>query len=464
MGGGGALRRVTAGGAVGALVVVVGFMAGSGQLADNSFLTHLATGRIWFDGGGIPRRDPYTFTAAGEPWVVQSWLASLLYAGVEEVGGLEAVRLLMGATTAALAAVAWALSRPAGSLTARVTLIAPVLVVGFLRWAERPLLLGLLALGLVLLAGAERIPAWLCLPILWFWVNVHGSWPLGIAALALAAIGGRLDGRWPPPVLRALRWTLLGALAGAIGPYGPRILTFPVELLARAEALSGLKEWKPASPGDVVTLACLGLGAAVVVGLRRRFTWQAVLPAGAFLAAGLASSRNLLPACLVLVAAGAPGLQGLGTLDGDAEPRWARGAVLAAAAVGLLVVTTTWRGAPFDDSPFPVAAEAYLRDHDLDPRTHRIVARELVGNWLEARYGPTGMVYMDDRVEVLPLEVVEDHRELLEGGERWEEILEATDPDAVLWQAERPLAGLLEADEDWDVVYEDERWIVAVPD
>ena len=86
-----------------ALLCLVGVQIGQRPLNDNSFFTHLATGRIILDGGGIPRSDPYTFSAHGASWTVQSWLASVLYAGAEEVGGLTAVRFENGLIAALVA-------------------------------------------------------------------------------------------------------------------------------------------------------------------------------------------------------------------------------------------------------------------------------------------------------------------------------------------------------------------------
>ncbi len=72
-----------------------GLSIGIDQLSDNSFFTHLATGRLIL-AHGIPRHDVYSFTAAGEPWVVQSWLASLLYGWVDSWFGVVGLRAADG--------------------------------------------------------------------------------------------------------------------------------------------------------------------------------------------------------------------------------------------------------------------------------------------------------------------------------------------------------------------------------
>jgi hypothetical protein len=73
-----------------AALVLLGFRLGALPIGDNSMLTHLRTGIDMARTGAIPRHDPYTFTAHGHPWVVQSWLAEWTY-GVLERAGVDAV-------------------------------------------------------------------------------------------------------------------------------------------------------------------------------------------------------------------------------------------------------------------------------------------------------------------------------------------------------------------------------------
>ena len=77
---------------IGLLVLTWAAALASGPLNDNSFFTHLATGRLILDEGRVPTEDPYTFTAVGEPWTVQSWLAAVAYAGFERMAGTLGLR------------------------------------------------------------------------------------------------------------------------------------------------------------------------------------------------------------------------------------------------------------------------------------------------------------------------------------------------------------------------------------
>src|SRR5258708_20408861 len=113
-------------------------MIGLSGLSDNSFLTHLATGRLIWDTHHIPTTDPYTFTASGRSWVVQSWLASVLYGGIDRLGGSGALLILMGAICAALAMLLWSLTRGAHELIPRLAGMTPAIAAGVTSWSQRP--------------------------------------------------------------------------------------------------------------------------------------------------------------------------------------------------------------------------------------------------------------------------------------------------------------------------------------
>jgi hypothetical protein len=453
---------VTLSRAVGALVTAVGVLAVSGPLTDSSFYTHLATGRIILD-TGIVRTDPYTFTAAGEPWVVQSWFASVIYAVLEEAAGLRAIRLFTALLGGVIAACAWLLSAKATTLTARLVVVLPVLAIGINGWSERPLLIGLACFAGALLASEGRLdPRWL-VPIGWLWVNTHGSWPLGLGVVALVAIGSRLDGERRPAELRPLAWLTAGCAAAIANPYGLRLLTFPVELLSHREELATIVEWKPPKYDRPAEQMFLVLVLVAAIGLARRRSWRVALPSVVFVVLAATGSRNILPASLVLLVGGAASLAGWGSIDGSRTSTLARPLVGAALALVLTVGAVIATSEPLDESPYPIAADAWLREHDLSPVDHRVVAREAVGNWWELRDGPTGAVFIDDRIEVIPAPVVHDFAALLEGDPAWESILGRYEPEAVLWEADKPLADLLAADASWEIEYRDEDFVVAVP-
>jgi hypothetical protein len=452
--------------AVGALLVAVGLAGGMGPITDNSFLTHLATGRLILDTGAVPSADPYTFTAPGEPWVVQSWLASILYAGLERAAGLWAVSVLHGVLAALVVAGVWALTRTVADLGTRVLLVASVLLTGSVVWAPRPLMFGLLALVACLLAleGRLRTP-WL-LPVFWIWGATHGSFPIGLAVIAAFVAGRWLDDRrLPEHELRVLLWAGLGAVSTVLGPLGVDALVFPATSLTQQEALSFMKEWQPPawrSAGELGFLA-LVLTAGAVFG-RRTAPWRSLLPTGLAVVMALLAIRNLAVATVVIVAALVPVLAGRSGITPRIDPATrgigATGGLLAAAVVAIVALAGAIVSDPLELSAYPVDEVTYLELRGLlgDPEV-RVIAREAVGNYLGFRYGPQVPVFADDRVDMLPPVVVGDLVTFQRGGDHGA-ALDRWDADVVLWQRDEALSYWLDASPDWDRVHEGEDWSV----
>ena len=440
---------------------VWGLWIGLQPLSDNSFLTHLATGRLILD-EGIPREDPFTFTAPGVDWVVQSWLMSTVYGVVDEWWGGHGLLLLNATLTTLLAALVWRLSRPADGVIARLGVAALAVAIGTAAWSERPLLVGLLLTGVVILAAQGSLdPRWL-LPAMWIWVNAHGSFPLGLALLATLALGRRLDRERPDVELRALLWAVAGTALGAVGPLGIEVLLFPLELLSRQDVLRNISEWQaPDFTEGAQRLFLLELVVAVVV-LARRPSFRVALPLAVFGAAALLAARNIGVASLVLLPGLAAGLQGLGTIEGDRRAPIFSLAAAAVAILGLFMVVDAGEEPAFALAPYPRAALAWMDGEGLLDDRVRTAAPDFVGNYLEATLGSTGLVFIDDRYDMFPEELTDDYLALLRARPDWDDVLVRRDVRTLVWEHSAPLAAAVRADDDWRVAWGDGRWIVAI--
>jgi hypothetical protein len=91
----------------------------------------------------------------------------------------------------------------------------------------------------------------------------------------------------------------------------------------------------------------------------------------------------------------------------------------------------------------------------------RVAHQDTVGNFLEAVKGTDANVFIDDRYDMYPIEVIDDYESLLSGSPDWQQVLDEREIDTVLWGRTQPLAELVEASPDWQVVYGDQDWIVA---
>jgi hypothetical protein len=442
---------------------VWGLYLGLARLSDNSFLTHLATGRLILADGSIPTTDPYTFTANGEPWVVQSWLASLLYASAERLGGADGVRILVAVLTVALVAAIWALTRPADGIVARFGLGAVAVGIGALAWGPRPLMFGLVFLAASVLVVERRIAPWVLVPIFWCWVNTHGSFPLGLLVIGLLAAGRRLDGESPRTELQALAWAAGGTVIGALNPLGPTLLTFPLRLFERQDQFQYIIEWQSPDFSSALARTFLVQVLVAVLLLARRPSWRASLPLVVFAALALTASRNIAVASIVLLPGMATAATGLGSLRGDRRsPATAIGS-LGLLALGLAMAASMLSKPAFDLQDYPVDAVAWADQHGLLEPGSRILASDSNGNYLELIRGADAGVFADDRVDMLPTGVVDDVKALLDGRETVRAVIGRWRPDVVIWSRSGPFAATLRSDPAWVLGFEDDEWVVLEP-
>ncbi|MGK2949620.1 MAG: hypothetical protein ACSLFP_13675 [Acidimicrobiales bacterium] len=442
------------GGFVGAIALAIGLR----PLSDNSFLTHLATGRLILADGSVPGRDPYTFTAFGEPWVVQSWLASVLYASAERLGGLDGVRVVMGLQALAVAVLGWRLLRPASGAVARLGVAGLVLTVGAGQWSGRPLMLGLAAFALTVLVTEERLdPRWL-IPLGWLWANTHGSFPLGLAYLAVVAVADRFERLPTRASLVALGCLAGGVVLGAVGPLGPQLLLFPIDLVRQQDLLSTVVEWRPPTFDDLSQRAFLVQVVLAIVLLARRPRQRDALVLAVFTAAALLGARNIVVASIALLPGMARGLVGVGSLRWDARPSMARGLVAVIAALASVVTIGRLQQRDLTLERYPVPVLGYLEANGVNTSVQRMAAPDIVGNLQGYIYGPERRVFYDDRFDMFPMPVSEAHLALVYAEPDLFEHLDELEIDLVTVPREAPAGQVLRADPAWRTLFLDEDW------
>ncbi len=373
-----------------AAFVLFGFAFGIQPIGDKSMLTHMRTGIDMVAGGGIPRADPYSFTALGHSWVVQSWLPDWTYGWAHRLGGFRLVLLEQALLVALLVWLVVRLSRAGSPLR---TAFGGLLLVGMGAsfWTPGPLLVGLVCMALTVTIVERRRTPWLLVPVVWLWVNSHGSFPLGLAWLGARAVGEALDWRaWPRDAMRYLGGFAAGLVVAALNPLGLRLLLFPFSVAARQEAFHDVVEWmSPDFQRSPARLALIFLTVVVVLCFRARLTWRDVVPAAVFVAAGLLAVWNLPVAAVVL----AP-VVGRVLKRPDYQPplppptaaarrvNTVLAAVIAVAAVlGLLTLRS---GEPLDLDGYPVAATTFLERAHLLDEGNRVASTGAVGNYFES--------------------------------------------------------------------------------
>ncbi|MFM7509049.1 MAG: hypothetical protein ACKO5A_05830 [Actinomycetota bacterium] len=429
---------------------VVALMA-SGPLVDNSFLTHLATGRLLLE-EGLPGTNPFLFTGGDFP--VPSWWFSGALALAENLAGGAGIRLLIVVVAALLGAALTTLARPervahgTGTLVGVVAPVVLVIVTLSPFTTPRPHLVGFLLLAAVLIVWRDDRSPWWMLPLFATWVNVHGTWLYGLGILVALAVSASLERRrWTRvvPLLTAAGGVLIG---GLFYPERWRLIGLPFEQMGddRArEAIAAYQEWAPAGWLHPLTWVVLVLGVFAVVALGRQRRWPSVVVAVLLVALGLSAGRLLPIAAISLLPWAASAVDGVGP---DLRSRRLATLVRAAGLALLLVAgISAIRGPAYALDRYPVAAVDWLDARSLVATPDvRVVSHVDVGNFLVWRYGTDANAFADDRPSV---DAMLDHRSLDQARNDWAAVLDRVDPDVVVFREDKPLVPLLDASGEW---------------
>jgi hypothetical protein len=448
---------------------------------DTDLWWHLANGRLMVTTASIPHVDVYSFSAAGQPWVMHEWLADLGMYAVFQLGGLPLlVTVFAGFVTAAAGCLYWLLRRGGLHPTAAAALTLIGALAGSTAWGARPQVLNPLMTGLLLIGLLRyregRLAAWLLPPFIWLWANLHSAFLVGLIIAGLFAAGETFDTWRRRP--GAITWPRIRRLAAAIvaatmlslvNPFGIQTLLFPLGTLTSPLIQNNIQEW---SSPDFHTLPGLLFEALVFLLLAgfatRRVTQRAseVLVAFALLYLAFSSQRHVplfvLGAALICGRCGQALLElGLSKLP---KGRIARGrrpglrvgllnlALLVALAVGMvgyraLPNLRSEAEASSIGQTLPVqATDALLRLG----RPVRVFNYYDYGGYVIWRLVPGGSrVFIDGRVEVYGSRIFGDYLRVNYLGDDWPVVIQRAHPDAIMLPNGHPLVRLLRQDAEW---------------
>jgi hypothetical protein len=219
----------------------------------NDLWWHMAAGRLMVNEGRIIAENRWSYTLpADTPYVFQSWLSEIIMYGTWHLGGVPLLAMLrLCAISGGYALVGWhAMRHSSGRATALALIVAAL--VGWNNWTLRPQTLAMPVGAAFLVVLGEYLAGslpkrWLALlPLLMLlWVNLHGSFILGLGLLG-AALAGALLQRQPITELAiAFATSLLAALCN---PLGLGILGYLQTMLGNNINQSMIVEWQPPQP------------------------------------------------------------------------------------------------------------------------------------------------------------------------------------------------------------------------
>jgi hypothetical protein len=444
----GSLRghRVSVGHVAIFLPVVAAVISARLPVRDNSYLWHVRAGTQQIDLGGVLTEDPFSFTALGQSWRTQSWLADVAYGWADRIWGLATVTpIVIVGTVLLVGAIALRCYRAvrAPLPAAIATTWIMWLTIGY--FTPRPVLFSLALFALFLAATDHKQLRWTLPLIMWVWASVHGGFIIGLGYLALDGLR-RKDRSRAVDLVAVTGITLITA-------HGWGTWEVVLGFIRNTEALDLIQEWLTPNLISIELFPfALGILALIIGAIHGRVGMRDLWVIAPFLVFAFTANRSVPIAALAL----APWIVGgLGAIRlrsaNEATPR-AQG-IVNAVLVGV-VVLVPWL-APIkgglDQELFGVQAVEHLTP---GPAFHD----DAVGGYLIYAEWPERRVYIDDRAELHQEEFV-DFVNARAGNDVWREVFNRYQLDQALLKLEDPLVQILEA-EGWIQRFADDRFVV----
>lgn len=443
---------------------------------------HIAVGNRILRTHVWPTHDIYSFTVHGNPWIADEWIGEVLMALVTHFGATLAALawLRVGIASLLMLVLFYYAYLRSRNFTAAFLACAAVYWLSYGFFMLRPELLGYIYLIIVLIL-LERFrlrkqkSLWLLPVIFLFWINTHGMFPLGLAAIVIYYLCGLRN--WQYGGLQTKKWTskerlhlvtvlLFSILALLFTPYGSKLAAYPIyRSFYETFTVSHIAEWQPinfANAWSQITLVVIllfFLGSLII-----RPKWhleEMIFLALAFFGACIHRRMFMLFAIIfapMLAAMLAEWIPDLGLRKNRAVLNAALMLLLAICMVKLF--PSHKQLAQSVDRMYPAKAVRYLRKH---PVPGPMFNEYLWGGYLIWKLGPKHQVFIDGRADLYgPSGVFADYVHMVQLRPQTLFLLRKYSIRSCLLKRKAPLGNLLAALPNWHVVYKDSLSILYV--
>lgn len=453
---------------------------------------HIRVGQFWLERGTVPVTNFLCYPALTHPWVTHEWLSGVLFALLDQAGGLKLLILVRGLLFVTTLTALYQLGRRLGAeplmlaFLLLLSMLTLALHVSLRPWLFSNLLL-VICLGLTeqirSRSGAEPL-LWLYVGILGLWINLHGGFVVGVALFGLTLLEWIRQGRRQEG-LGGRRLRMLKALGFSFAtfgvllfhPHGLEGLLLPLRY-ALGESQSGLaltreiKEWGPLELDSFfggVWMVWVGLGGLALLTSPVARTRPEVPLAVLFSLLSLQAVRHLPIAGLLLFPMIAEGLleplgrwmrrqegRGMQFLGGLSrlEGQPTSGTLLVLLVLGLGLYGLDARAATFEQSRMQAKGyplQVVLRLAQLPPK--RLLNHY---DWagLVAWKAPQQPLFITPVNDAYPRALFEDFFDMLNLSPGWEKRLDQYEVERVLLPSSAALVAQLKQHGDWQVLEE----------
>ncbi len=460
---------------------------------DGDLGRHLTVGQYILRTGQIPTADIFSHTMSGEELTPHEWLSEVVFALAYRVLGLDGVVLL---SAIVLALTFWLTYRTAvrrsglGLVALGLTLLA--VSASSLHWLARPHLFTLLLVvawtdGLERMARGERIAWWRQPLIMLGWANLHGAFVFGFVIwLAYAAdwawrMWRTSPGEPRPRHGRQLALAVILSLAATwVNPVGIRLWATSIGYVGNAYLVGHTAEYLSPNFHDVSTwpflLMILASPWIMAAGWHKLEARSLLLLLG-WTGLGLYSVRHValyaVIAAPILSEAFVGGLRGTMAGEGwmkresslQTLPAGFRGGwwpAVCVLSIGVLMtlgvrLTPVPGGNSFSPRVFPVQAMDWAI---ANPPGDRVFNYFPWGGYLLFRAWPETTVFIDGQTDFYGEALTREYEAVITLAQGWEQVLARYDVDWVIMPLDSRLAVALRQDDGWAEVYVDATAVV----
>jgi hypothetical protein len=401
---------------------------------------HLSDGELILDRGRLPARDPFSWTAAGKSWRLDTWLFDVMVAGLKRLSGRGVVVALTLSMFVALGFMCYLLARRSGARPwASVAAVIPAALFVTPNVAERAQMVSYLLFAVTIivvrraLAGSNRALVGLALLFV-LWVNVHLAFVAGVLLVGLVAGGVAVTTR---QIARPAIVVAVALGAGLLNPYGVGAYTAALHVRAASWMINEWRHVNPFIPGDLALLALVVLAGWSMYRTGRWRQLDSLLPIVVFFALTVDAVRNG-PFLLVLIV---PELAL--AFSALAIPPLRARALAHGSALGVAIVVLSGLGSlplrDVDDHVYAVRSVAAI------PAGCRVLNEYRQGGYIIYRRWPTVRVSQDGRNDLYGAEELVAQQSVLAAKPGWRRWLTRHHVDCVLARPTRPIVSRLQA-------------------
>ena len=449
--------------------------------ADPDLWGHIKFGEDLWESKSFSRTDPYSFTAYGHPWINHEWLSELVFYFIYVYlgdSGLLFGKLGIGLVVVLLIRKLCAYRKHDAIIYAMIMIPAIIIISpGFMI---RPQVFSFLFFALYLyllhLYFIQRKNLLFFLPcLMFFWVNLHGGFLMGLALLFTVVAwkslsrfvfndkDSRLGSLW--------FWFFMTSIATLFNPYGYQLLIFLFKTLSLPRQIG---EWNPIRLFDLSYLhfkiMALLFFVIFLTQPRHREGWE-VSAIGMVLIASVFHQRHS-PFFGIIIA---PHLvHRLSILTEDIQSRYPRLVLTGISKNILLIVLGVLAGYQVycgfskymlancriivDPNSYPIAAVEYLKKNNVTG--HLLLPMEW-GEYAIWKLHPDCKVSIDGRFRtVYPESVIQNHFVPEYDDVGWKNLIEKYPADILLTRQTSFFQNLIENGESWVYTYSDPTAIV----